>query len=192
MNVSRETQDRLRVFSELLEKWNPKINLVSKASLVELWDRHIADSIQVLDAAPKAMTWVDLGSGGGFPGLIGAICAKDIGFTLIESDSRKCAFLREAARQTGTDVTILNTRIEAAPVQSAGVVSARALAELEQLLGYAARHMAPGGIALFQKGATWKKELEAAQRRWRFDFEAITSKTEAQSVILRIQGVSRV
>ncbi|MBR9762005.1 MAG: 16S rRNA (guanine(527)-N(7))-methyltransferase RsmG [Rhodobacteraceae bacterium] len=195
-NVSRETLERLDTYARLLEKWNPKINLVSKSTVPELWTRHILDSTQVLDQAPGFGHWVDLGSGGGFPGLVVAILAAesqpDARFTLIESDQRKCAFLRQVARECGLKPEILAERIESAAPQGADILSARALAGLEPLLGFAERHLAPGGTALFPKGARWKEEVATAEGHWRFHCEPVRSTTESEAVILKIGGIERV
>ena len=162
----------------------------------DLWIRHIVDSVQVWEAAPTGDTWVDLGSGGGFPGLVTAILAADQPggrkFTLIESDQRKSAFLRTVARETGVDITVMTQRIESAAPQKADILSARALAPLDVLLEFADRHLAPGGTALFQKGESWEKELDAARERWQMSVLPITSRTQPGAVILSIEGVSRV
>ena len=196
LDVSRETMQRLEVFEQVFLKWNQKINLVSRASLNELWTRHIIDSIQVYRLAPRSPQWVDLGSGGGFPGLIIAILAAedapDMTIRLIESDQRKSAFLRTAARECGVKVDVLSQRIEKADPQKTPVLSARALADLNTLLGFTHRHLEIDGVALFPKGVTWKKELEEARRHWRFDAEPITSLTEPEAVILKIQEVASV
>jgi len=195
-NVSRETVERLETYAALLEKWNPKINLVSRSSVEDLWTRHIVDSVQVWEAAPKSGTWVDLGSGGGFPGLVIAILAAGEPdgpqITLIESDQRKAAFLRTVARETGIDVTVIAKRIEAVEPLRADVLSARALAPLDVLLEFADRHLRYGGTALFPKGESWEKELAAAQERWQMSVLPITSRTQPGAVILSIEGVSRV
>lgn len=195
-DVSRETLERLEHFMALLVKWNPKINLVSKASLENLWERHIRDSVQVAQIAVGARGHlVDLGSGGGFPGVVLAIMRDEIGLekvTLIESDQRKCAFLRTALRETDASAEVLSQRIELSPPQSADIVSARALADLAALLGHAERHLAPGGLCLFPKGRSWEKEVAGAKKQWQFEHEAIPSKTEAGAVILRIGEIKRV
>ena len=192
--VSRETLERLTIYVDLIRKWNPRINLVSRNSLEHVWDRHIADSLQIFALAPEFSHWVDIGSGGGLPGLVAAICGAEempeARFTLIESDQRKCAFLRTVAREAGISVTVHAQRIEEAAPQEADVLSARALADLSQLLEFAERHVAKSGICLFPKGASWKKELADARTQWRFDCDAVTSKTEPQAAILKIQGVS--
>ena len=195
LDVSRETIERLKVFEAVLRKWNPKINLVSRSSLTTLWQRHIIDSVQVFRCVAPRGHWVDLGSGGGFPGLVVAILAKaecpELKVTLIESDQRKATFLRTAARETGSTCEVIAGRIEEIPPQRADILSARALADLSGLLGFAERHLAPGGISLFPKGVTWEKEVAAARRQWKFDADPITSRTEDGAVILKIEGVSR-
>ena len=194
-NVSRETSGRLRRFDDLLHKWNPTINLVSRASLKDSWTRHIVDSVQVFRCLDPTGTWVDLGSGGGFPGLVVAILAADekpgLRVTLVESDRRKAAFLRTVVRETGINCTVLAKRIEQVEPCNADILSARALANLTMLLSYADRHLSTSGTALFPKGATWKKEVEEAQKEWKFGSEAIMSKTDSSAVILKIKGVSR-
>lgn len=194
-DVSRETSERLAAFEAVLRKWNARVNLVSRNSLDAFHQRHIADSIQVFRSVTPRGHWVDLGSGGGLPGLVVAILAAQecpgLRVTLIESDQRKAAFLRTAARQVGVTCTILAARIEAAAPQDADILSARALAELDILLGYADRHLRPGGTALFPKGVTWEKEMAAARRRWNFQAKPITSRTQTGAVILKIEGIAR-
>lgn len=196
LNVSRETFERLQHFEAVIRKWNPSINLISKNSMAELWERHIVDSVQVFRAAEPKGHWVDLGSGGGFPGLIIAILAHeecpDLQVTLVESDQRKSAFLRNAARECGVKCTVISKRIEQSEPQNADILSARALADLSVLFDFAERHLKPVGTALFPKGVTWKKELEQARKKWSFDVEAITSHTEPDAAILKIKGVTRV
>lgn len=195
-DVSRETLERLDIYAQTLLKWNPKINLVSRRSLDDLWTRHILDSLQVFETVQPGNSWLDIGSGGGLPGVIVAILAAerapDLAVTLLESDQRKCAFLRSVARECGVPISVLCERIEKAEPQNAGVLSARALADLSILLAFCERHLAPTGTAVFPKGANWKKEVDNARSQWRFDCEEITSLTEAEAVILRINGVERV
>lgn len=196
LNVSRETIERLEKFEEVLLKWNPRINLVSKSSLTDLWQRHIVDSVQVFTSVEDAgESWVDIGSGGGFPGIVVAIMAAERSpktkVTLIESDQRKSAFLRTAARECGVSIFVLTERIEQAVPQNADILSARAVADLDALLEFSQRHLAVGGTSVFPKGANWKKEVDKAAQRWRFDVEPITSLTETEAVILKIKGVAR-
>lgn len=195
--VSRETAERLDIYSALLAKWNARINLVSRASLADHRARHFADSAQIHRVASHPVGhWADLGSGGGFPGLIVAILACETGFpaevTLVEADARKSAFLSTVIRETGVHARVLTERIESIAPLGADVVSARALADLATLLGYAARHLAPGGEALFAKGARWEAEIAQARRAWQFDCAVVKSETEPGSVILKVRGMSRV
>jgi 16S rRNA (guanine527-N7)-methyltransferase len=195
--VSRETLDRLRGFEDLVQKWTPRINLVSANSLPDLWNRHIVDSAQLYALAPeKAGQWLDLGSGGGFPGLVVAILAdadhRRIDFTLVESDQRKAAFLRAAARETGVSVTVRTDRIEALAPQQAGVLSARALAPLNLLLQYAARHLGPRAWALFPKGKNAEAEIAKARSDWQFDLRQIPSITTDDGQILVVENIARV
>lgn len=196
LSVSRETFERLETYAKLVRKWNPKINLVSKRSLEQLWTRHFVDSAQVFRLADNTKNWVDIGSGGGFPGLVIAMLLAEFKpesqVTLIESDQRKSAFLRTVGRETGIRCRVICDRVEKVEPQAATVLTARALAELSTLLAYAERHMAPDGVAIFPKGTTWKKEVKTAQQEWSFDFEAIKSLTEPEAAILKIKGVSRV
>lgn len=194
--VSRETRARLETYADLLRKWSPRINLVSRATLSQLWERHFADSAQLFELAGVSRgRWVDLGSGGGFPGAVVAILAAEVApelsVTLIESDGRKAAFLRSVSRETGVPFTTLDQRIEEAPPQAADVLSARALAPLTVLLGHAQRHLAPDGIALFPKGARHETELAEARRDWRFAVEQLPSRTEPAAAIYRIGRVAR-
>ncbi|MES0825540.1 16S rRNA (guanine(527)-N(7))-methyltransferase RsmG [Ruegeria sp. SCP11] len=195
LGVSRETLGRLETYVSLVQRWNPKINLVSRRSLEDIWSRHILDSVQVYRCVDGFQNWVDLGSGGGFPGMVCAIMAveeaPDAQFTFVESDQRKSAFLRNVARECGARCTVISRRIEEVDPLNADILSARALAELRILLSFCDRHLSEQGTALLPKGANWKKELEGAREEWNFDCEPITSLTEPQAVILRIKGVSR-
>lgn len=193
LDVSRETWERLEVYANLLKKWNKRINLVSKSSIEHLWSRHIQDSLQLYDQVSHPVDhWVDLGSGGGFPGIPIAVCAAEkkspLRVTLVESDTRKCAFLRSVLRETGVNATIENIRIEDLASLNADIVSARALAELETLLGFAHRHVAETGRALFLKGRTWQREVERAQRSWQFTYQVAKSTVDADAVVLSISG----
>jgi 16S rRNA (guanine527-N7)-methyltransferase len=196
-DVSRETNERLALYAALLRAWNPKINLVSRQTLADLETRHFADSAQLLELAPAhSTTWADLGSGGGFPGLVIAILAADrrpaLHVTLVESDQRKAVFLRTVAQRAGVTVTVLADRIENIPPLGTDVLSARALAPLATLLDHANRHLRPGGTALFPKGATWRAEVDEALERWRFDCENLPSATSPDGAILRIGEIDRV
>lgn len=189
LDVSRETEARLSRFAAMVVKWNPAINLVSKASLPHLWDRHIADSVQLFrHAPPNARLWADLGAGGGFPGIVLACLAKEqlpeCTFHLVESDLRKATFLMQAARSLDLAVQVAAERIETLAPLGADVVSARALAALPDLCGYALRHLRPGGMALFPKGATHDQEIRAAHLAFDFDCEIVPSVTDPAAAIL--------
>ena len=195
-DVSRETFEELEAYVALIEKWNPKINLVSKPSFPEVWDRHIWDSAQLFDIDVEGLTWADFGSGGGLPGIVLAIFAKkhrpDMQFHLVESDQRKCAFLRNATREIGLNVKVHAERIELLDPIGANVISARALTDLNGLLEFVERHSAENGIAILPKGETWEKEILQAQENWSFEYEEITSKTNNNAAILKIKEFARV
>ena len=196
INVSRETFERLEVYAELLKKWTTRINLVSPKTLENLWERHILDSAQIYGLAEGGSgRWADFGSGGGFPGLVVAIIdadRKNFGeFVLVESDQRKAAFLRTVARETETSVRVVAERVETIPPLEAGIVSARALADLSTLLGFAERHAKNGANCLFLKGARWQNEVDEARVAWSFELEAVKSITDPDAVILRIGEVAR-
>lgn len=194
LDVSRETLQKLEELAILVQKWSRKINLVSQIDVNQIWDRHILDSAQVLDAAPKAWRrWVDLGSGGGFPGLVVSVLAEGgQKVVLVESDGRKAAFLQSASISLDLDTEVINARVENISPQKADVVSARALAPLDDLLTYAAPHVLSGGICLFLKGAKSDDELTRARRNWNMSVDKIPSKTESSGTILKIGALSRV
>lgn len=196
LDLSEEALDRLRALEVLVARWTARINLVAASTVPDLWTRHILDSAQLWPLAPPAKTWADLGSGGGFPGLVIAALAADTGaphVTLIESDARKCAFLRTAIRELALPATVLDQRVEAAPPQAADVVSARALAPLPTLLPLVARHMAPSGTALLPKGQGVQAEIDAAHAQgWQFDAQEIPSATDPSGRILRVADIRHV
>lgn len=197
LDVSRETVEHLRHFEALAQKWSRRINLVSSADLPDLWTRHILDSAQLARFAPEsAASWVDLGSGGGFPALVLAILFReirpDIAVTLVEADRRKAAFLHHAANELGLTVQIITQRLEAVQPLGSDVLSARALAPLSTLLSHAERHLSPHGVAILPKGRTWAEELAEARRNWQFELAIHESLTDDQARILIIEGLSRV
>ena len=194
-NVSRETSDQLRAYADLVRKWNPKINLVSKSSVNKFWERHILDSVQVYNIADSSGHWVDLGSGGGLPGIVVAILndtEQKYTVSLVESDQRKCAFLRTAVRELGLNATIYIDRIEMLPPQDADVLSARALSDLPQLLEFAERHLKPEGVAIFPKGETWKSEIARAESEWSFTWGCTFGTSNRYSAVLKIKDIIRV
>ena len=195
-NVSRETLDRLEAYVALIEKWNPKINLVSQSSLPYIWDRHIWDSAQIFDIDVEGSIWADFGSCGGLPGIVLAIFAKELRpemqFHLVESDQRKCAFLRNAVREIGLNVKVYAERIEVLDPIVADIISARALTDLNGLLEFVDRHSAVDGVAILPKGETWAKEISQAQENWSFEYEEITSNTNSNAAIIVIKEFARV
>jgi 16S rRNA (guanine527-N7)-methyltransferase len=193
VDVSRETRDQLEALVHTLGRWQKAINLVGKATLEDIWIRHILDSAQLLPLVPKgAQHLVDLGSGGGFPGLVMAALRPGLDVTLIESDARKGAFLGEAARRMGLkkQPKVVVSRIEAAPATKADVVTARALAPLGQLLAWAAPHRADTAICLFHKGKGWQAEMNEAMKDWDIEAQPFSSVTDRESVLLRISQFS--
>ena len=180
--------ERLDDFADLLLRWNRTVNLIARKDEAVLWDRHIADSLQLFSLVGPTQHAADLGSGGGFPGLVLAI-ATGIHFDLIESDQRKSAFLREAARITAADVTVYNHRIELAHITPVRLITARALAPLPILLDLAAPLLASGGVCLLLKGAQVDAELTASAARWHMRTERFPSRTSANASILRISEI---
>ena len=186
--VSRETLARLDTYLVLLQKWQPRINLVGAATLRDSWRRHVLDSAQLAPLLPESTrTLVDLGSGAGFPGLVLAILGvPDV--HLIESDQRKVAFLREVGAATQTKITVHPARIEAVPPFSADVVTARALAPLASLIGYALPFLGPKGVCLFLKGEQAEREITESQRV--MTIERFKSRSDPSGVVLRLSAIS--
>ncbi len=191
MGVSRETLERFDIYAKSLRRWRRTVNLVGSATLRDVWRRHFLDCAQLWPLLPSPPgRVVDLGSGAGFPGLVLAILgAGDV--HLIESDGRKVAFLREAARVTRTPVTIHAARSEAVPPLGADVVTARACAPLNRLLALAARHLGTGGICLFPKGRHVDAELTAANKLWNMRIGRVPSRSDPSGVILKLEDISR-
>lgn len=193
--VSRETAAKLEAFVALLRKWQPAENLVSPKTLPEIWRRHVADSAQLLRLFPQDRKWIDLGAGGGFPGMVLAICLGTEGQVhLVESNRRKCAFLRAAIRETGAQAKVYEGRIEdvlfgwTEPVDR---VTARALASLAELLRLAEPVMSKGIPAAFMKGQEAGREISEAHARWSFTVARHESLTGEGGVILDIAGLRR-
>jgi 16S rRNA (guanine527-N7)-methyltransferase len=190
--VSRETLDRLKAYADLLLVWNKKINLIGPSTAPDLWTRHMLDSAQLFPFIPaRARTLVDLGSGAGFPGLVLAIMGVP-GVTLVESDQRKSAFLREAARIAGAAVTVLAKRIADIPPFPADVITARALAPVADLLDWSTPFLIPSSLCIFPKGQNVEVELTEAHKRWRITVDQRPSRTDPRGTILCIGEVSRV
>ena len=189
--VSRETLARLEAYAELLTRWSARINLVGRDTLPDLWRRHILDSAQLRPFLPGSLrNLIDLGSGAGLPGLVLAMLGVP-GVELVEADSRKAAFLREAARVTGTEVTIRPCRIQAVPPHPVDVVTARACAPLDRLLELAAPFLAAQTLCLFPKGERHNEELTLARKAWTMNVSVEQSLSDRRGVILRLQQVAR-
>ena len=202
IDVSRETKLRLETYVALVERWNPRINLIAKSTVQGIWSRHIADSLQIWPLVEphvdpdKSQVWLDIGSGGGFPGMVLAILAKEatpnLKFHLVESDQRKTAFLRAVSRETGCTAQIHAERIECVDAINADIISARALAPLSVLFDMSLRHMSLNTVFFFPKGEKWPEEMEQAKKTWSFSAQAHTSKTNANAAILEIEGLTHV
>jgi 16S rRNA (guanine527-N7)-methyltransferase len=194
LNVSRETFEKLELLERELRRWQAIKNLVGPATLDQIWDRHIVDSLQLLDLAPDAGTWLDLGAGAGFPGLVLAIAGAERGLQvhLVDSNSRKCAFLRHIARLTGAPAKVHEARLETVVpgfVGKADVVSARALASLPMLLDWTEPLLKAGTMGLFPKGRDAEIELTEARKKWTFEAEILPSLTDPEARILRITSI---
>jgi 16S rRNA (guanine527-N7)-methyltransferase len=200
--VSRETLARLDEFVDLLLKWQRRTNLIAPATISEIWTRHVADSLQLVTLAPQArtpqaQTWIDLGSGGGFPGLVIACVLADTAGTqvrLVESNAKKAAFLRETARALGLPALVHAMRIEEFTqsfADSADVVTARALAPLARLLDYAEPLLKSGAQGLFPKGQDVAAELTEASKYWRLETVLVPSKTSTDGRIVVVRRVER-
>jgi 16S rRNA (guanine527-N7)-methyltransferase len=187
----------LRAFSAMVLKWNQHINLISKSTEAQIWSRHIEDSLQLWPLAPlDAKLWVDVGSGGGFPGIVIAILAKMIrpqmALILVESDQRKAAFLLQAVQAFSLNAQVFVKRAESLDHLNADVVSARALAPLVDLLGYAANIASPIGVLIFPKGERADAEIKIALQDWQFCLQQIQSSTNPAATLLRITDLRHV
>ena len=195
LNVSRETIQRLETYSAQLVRWSEKINLIAPAPEATVWLRHIVDSAQLFDLRHPGSNWCDLGSGGGLPAMVIAIIAQEratnLRFHLVESDSRKAAFLRIMAAELSLNVNVYQARAEALPSLQSDTVSARALAPLDKLLGYVHRHLHPSGVALLPKGRNHQAEINAARKIWSFDLDLVESVADQGAKILCVSQIQR-
>lgn len=197
-NASPEMVERLDIFIGLLARWRRIINLVSESTFSAVWTRHVADSAQILPLAPRSRRWVDLGSGAGFPGLVIAIQLAgmpEAEVHCIESDQRKCAFLREVVRATGAPAHIHAARIESITPRDTGevnAVTARALAPLDRLVGLARPWLERGAVGVFPRGRTAAEEMHAFSVEREFQIESHPSKLDADARIVRVNRVPQV
>lgn len=191
LDVSRETYERLDAFAADFDVWAARINLVAPSTREELWQRHIVDSLQLLSLRPRTQRWVDIGSGGGFPGMIIAIALSDVAdsrVTLVESNRKKCSFLQVAKSKYAPSTVILPTRIEDAIHQTPQpeVVTARALAELNLLLQMTRPWLASGTVGFFLKGRGYEGEIEKSRANWDFDLVLYESRTASDAAVLEV------
>lgn len=196
-DVSRETVKRLQIYVDLVLKWQPVQNLIAPSTIPEIWTRHVADSLQTKACAPEAKTWVDIGSGAGFPGIVTAILQADDPGThvhFIESNQRKASFLRTALRETGSSGTVHAGRIESVAKEWAhgpvDAVSARALASLESLLDLSRPFTRVGAMAVFHKGREFQREINEASHTWTFDLVEKVSSIDRESRMLVLTDIS--
>ena len=193
--VSRETEARLDRYVDLLVEWTAKTNLIAPSTLPNLWTRHISDSLQLLSLAPSAKTWVDLGSGGGFPGVVLACALAETpgaNIQLIERNAKKAAFLREAIRVTGSTAAVHLADIGDSVDRIAGpidCITARALAPLHQLIGFAEPVVRKGAKALFLKGQDVEAELTEATKYWNITPRLHPSRTSGNGWIVELDAI---
>lgn len=189
-NVSRETLAQLDTYAAMLTKWQPRINLVSNSTIPDLWNRHILDSAQLHAHILPGSHVIDLGSGAGFPGLVLAMMG-DVKVTLVESDSRKCTFMREVVRHTQIPAQVVNRRIESAALSDCDVITSRALASMDKLLELSAPYLTEKTQCLFLKGNKLNEELTIANQSWNIVYDKIPSLTDSTGCVLKISEVSR-
>lgn len=197
LDVSRETEEKLRDFAGMVSRWTSTINLISPKTTPEIWQRHVRDSAQIV-VVPRAAPnmWLDLGSGGGFPGVVLSVIAAELWprmmTVLVESDQRKATFLRAAIRELSLNATVLDRRSEELASIGADVMTARAFAPLVALLGHARHHLAPNGQAVLHKGQNYENEIARARQQWRFDLAIRPSLTDEKARILTVERIERV
>lgn len=188
LNVSRESLDKLRAYDALLHKWQKTINLVSPNTLPESWERHILDSVQLNEyVSRESSVLYDLGCGAGFPGLVLAMLRPELEVHLIESDQRKCSFMRAVSRETNTPVKVHNARIEETSLPAPDVVTARALASLDDLLGFCEAWANPGMCGLFLKGARYNEEIKDSARAKNVELAVVKSSLSLDSAIIKVK-----
>jgi 16S rRNA (guanine527-N7)-methyltransferase len=183
----------LEAFEARLNAINPHMNLVAASTLPEFWTRHVADSAQLLDLAPEALTWADLGAGGGFPGLVLAILLKgrpEAKVILVESQAKKCRFLSDVVAALDLPAQVINARAETLALK-VDVVTARALAPLAKLLGYAEPLLKRGAKGVFLKGERIEEEIVEARGLWRFDYSLAPSQTDPRGRIIIVEKLKR-
>lgn len=183
---------QLTRYADLLLEWQQKMNLVGPATLSELWGRHFADSAQLARHASARQSWLDIGSGGGFPGMLLALLGAER-VILVESIAKKARFLEALRDELGLQnrVLVLRQRIEQLPPLRVDVATARAVASLDRLLDWSLPHVRPGGLWLFPKGRRWQEEAGEAEKHFSFDLSLLPSMTDAEARILRVRNLKR-
>ena len=194
LNVSRETLNSLYEYKILLSKWNEKINLVSKNTLVDIWERHFLDSGQIIKhVEASGKRWVDVGSGAGFPGLVVALLLRDrkidCDLVLVEKNPKKGFFLKEVIRKLNLSVEVVNDNIDTLEPLNADILTARAFSELNNLIEIAFRHRKKEGICLFLKGENYRIELDKTLNYWFFDYDIIDSLSSSSGKIIRVKKI---
>lgn len=192
-DVSRETLTKLDRYAELLSEWQEKMNLVGPSTLPHVWDRHFRDSAQLLPIAGPGKRWLDIGAGGGFPGLVIAMLDPTATLVLVESITKKCRFLSTVAAETNVAdrVNVANIRIEALKAERFDIITARAAAALETLFDWGLRFAGPQTRWLLPKGARAEEELASAAKRFHFEYELIPSRTDSDARIVVAKTVKR-
>ncbi len=193
-NVSRETLDSFCEYEALLSKWNKKINLVSKHSLFDIWERHFLDSGQIINhVEASGKRWVDFGSGAGFPGLVVALLLRDrkidCDIILVEKNLKKVFFLKEVVRKLDLNVKVLNKNIRTIEHLNADILSARAFSELKELIEISYHHRKERGVCLFLKGENYRQELDKTLNYWFFDYDVVDSHSNSSGNIIRVEKI---
>ncbi|MDC3092375.1 16S rRNA (guanine(527)-N(7))-methyltransferase RsmG [Paracoccaceae bacterium] len=194
LNVSRETLNDFYEYKTLLAKWNEKINLVSKNTLVGIWERHFLDSGQIIkNVEASGKRWVDVGSGAGFPGLVVALLLRDrkinCDLVLVEKNPKKVFFLNEVIRKLKLSVEVVNDNIHTLEPLNADILTARAFSELNNLMEIAFRHRKKEGICLFLKGKNYSIELDKTLNYWFFDYDIVSSLSSSSGKIIRVKKI---
>jgi 16S rRNA (guanine527-N7)-methyltransferase len=194
LNVSRETLKSFYEYEALLSKWNEKINLVSKNTLVNIWERHFLDSGQIIKhVEASGKRWVDVGSGAGFPGLVVALLLRDrridCELVLVEKNPKKGFFLKEVIRKLNLSVEVVNDNIDTLEPLNADILTARAFSELNNLIEIAFRHRKKEGICLFLKGENYRIELDKTLNYWFFDYDIVDSLSSSSGKIIRVKKI---
>jgi len=194
LNVSRETLNGFYEYETLLSKWNEKINLVSKNTLVDIWERHFLDSGQIIKhVEASGKRWVDVGSGAGFPGLVVALLLRDrkidCDLVLVEKNPKKGFFLSEVIRKLKLSVEVVNDNIDTLEPLKADILTARAFSELNKLIEIAFRHRKKEGICLFLKGENYRMELDKTLNYWFFDYDIFDSLSNPSGKIIRVKNI---